>query len=243
NGVINVTDAVLSGLRPFLKGRVIDVATGRGDFLRQVKALSTDLRLAVGVDNARRAAASWPSALGENGLAFACADAGRLALASDAFDVVCISNSLHHLADLEGTIAELLRVLTPGGALVVNEMVRDGQTETQQTHVLLHHWWAEIDTRSGVEHHPTYARADLYALLRGLGLREAWSTEINDLSEDPHDPEAVRSLTEVCQVYPNKIQGHADYDRLRERGAALIERLNTVGFAPATQILWAGIKS
>jgi SAM-dependent methyltransferase len=42
----------------------------------------------------------------------------RLPFCDDAFDVVYIANSLHHVNDIPGTVAELRRVLKPGGRFV-----------------------------------------------------------------------------------------------------------------------------
>jgi len=55
-------------------------------------------------------------------------DAREMAFADASFYTVCISNSLHHMADLERVLAEMARVLRPKGRFIVAEMYCDGQT-------------------------------------------------------------------------------------------------------------------
>ena len=62
------------------------------------------------------------------------------------------------------------RVCKPGGQFIISEMYRDGQTETQQTHVALHHWWAAVDTAEGILHHETYTRQELVEITEKIGL-------------------------------------------------------------------------
>ena len=121
-------------------GRVLDIATGAGGFVQFLLDGLRDHGEIVGIDaNAERGEPFAAAFDGRPDVRFEQMDAHRLAFADGSFDTVCVSNSLHHFADPAPVLAEMLRVLRPGGHLVVNEMYRDGQSETQATHVLLHH--------------------------------------------------------------------------------------------------------
>jgi demethylmenaquinone methyltransferase/2-methoxy-6-polyprenyl-1,4-benzoquinol methylase len=50
--------------------------------------------------------------------------AERLPIASDAFDFVSMGYALRHVADIDAAFAEFLRVLRPGGRLVLLEITR-----------------------------------------------------------------------------------------------------------------------
>ena len=101
--------------------RMLDVATGTGLVAREAVALLGDARAVVGLDpsagmlrEARRALAA-PLVQGR---------AEELPLASGQFDVVSIGYALRHVADLGVAFRECLRVLKPGGRLLVLEITR-----------------------------------------------------------------------------------------------------------------------
>src|SRR5947207_12711104 len=101
-------------------GRVLEVGAGTGFFLLNLwqagfveEAHATDLSLgmlgACGA-NARRLGC---------GLRTAAGDAEALPYADGAFDLVVGHAFLHHLPDYKAAIAEMRRVLRPGGALLI----------------------------------------------------------------------------------------------------------------------------
>jgi ubiquinone/menaquinone biosynthesis C-methylase UbiE len=51
-------------------------------------------------------------------------DAKRLPYDDDAFDVVMSNSIVHHIPEPEGTLVEALRVLRPGGLLLVRDLLR-----------------------------------------------------------------------------------------------------------------------
>ena len=61
-------------------------------------------------------------ARGLDGLA---ADAGRLPLRDASVDAVTVVDAFHHLPDHDAALAEAVRILAPGGALVVREFDPD----------------------------------------------------------------------------------------------------------------------
>ncbi|SDY11267.1 2-polyprenyl-6-hydroxyphenyl methylase / 3-demethylubiquinone-9 3-methyltransferase [Micromonospora pattaloongensis] len=72
----------------------------------------------VGVDLVRSALRQ----AGERGLTPVLADAGALPLAAGAADVVAAGELFEHVPDLPGTVAEVCRVLRPGGLLVLDTL-------------------------------------------------------------------------------------------------------------------------
>jgi hypothetical protein len=131
------------------------------------------------------------------------------------------------------------RILRPGGHLLVSEMYRDGQTETQMTHVHLHHWWAAVDTVNGVAHHETYRRDELVGRVSGLGLKEVAQYDLSDLSEDPKSPEISAELNPVFERYIQRAEGHPD---LQARGEELRQRVAEIGFHSASTLVVVGRK-
>ena len=219
-------------------GRVLDVATGTGSFVRFLLDGLRDHEEIVGIDANPERSVAFAEAFGDrDDTRFVEMDAHYLAFDDGSFDTVCVSNSLHHFADPGPVLAEMLRVLRPGGHVVVNEMYRDGQSETQSTHVLLHHWWAAVGTVRGEVHRETYRRAEIVQIVEGLGLADLRLADLADPDEDPHDPETVAELESAIDRYLGLADGHAE---LQQRGEDLRARLREVGARSATQLVAVG---
>lgn len=220
--------------------RVLDVATGGGGFIHFLLEGLSGYTEIVGVDNNDRAATSFAETFKENPrVHFQQMDAHHLDFPDSSFDLACISNSLHHL-DPEPVLREMKRVLRPGGHLLVSEMYRDNQSETQLTHVLLHHWWAAVDMVNGVAHRETYTRQELLDLVTRLGLENEAIYDLADLSENPHDPAIMDELAPVFERYIQRAEGHPE---LQLRGAELRQRVEQIGFHSATTLVVMGRKA
>lgn len=220
-------------------GRVLDVATGTGGFIHFLLEGLKDYSEIIGVDSNERRKAAFEEAFNEKpNIRFELQDAGRLGFADSSFDMVCVSNSLHHL-DPSAALGEMKRVLHPGGTLLVSEMYCNGQTETQMTHVLLHHWWGDVDRVNGVVHHETYSRSEIIDLVHGLGLDHEVLYDLRDLESDPKDPAILAELEPVFESYIQRAEGYPD---LQKRGEELRKRVAQIGFHSATTLLVIGQK-
>ena len=115
-------------------GRVLDVATGGGGFIHFLLDGLKDYAEIIGVDASERAAKAFAESFaGKANIRFEPMDAQHLDFADGWFDTVSVSNSLHHFEDAQAVLREMVRVLRPGGQLVLAEMYRDGQSETQMS--------------------------------------------------------------------------------------------------------------
>lgn len=219
-------------------GRVLDVATGAGSFVTFLVEGLRSYDEIVGIDaNAERASA-FAEAIGDRpGVRFEAMDAHALAFADGSFDTACISNSLHHFEDPAPVLAEMLRVVRPGGRVIVNEMYRDGQSESQLTHVLLHHWWAAVGRATGEVHRETYERAAIVEICAGLGLADLRLHDLDDPAENPHDPATVADLDAAIDRFMERAAGLPE---ILARGEELRARLHEVGATSATQLVAIG---
>lgn len=221
-------------------GKVLDVATGNGGFLRFLLEGLKDYEEIIGIDTKDGLEAVFEEQFGDNLIRYQQMDAAQMEFADESFDTVCISNSLHHMPDLPRTLSEMLRVLKPGGYLIVLEMYRDNQTETQMTHVQLHHWWGAVDRAQGISHNETFRREEIVEIVAGLGLVERRMRDLSELGENPHDPEILETLNPVIERYIQRAERHPG---LQSRGEALRQRLAEVGFDGATSLLVIGRKA
>lgn len=221
-------------------GRVLDVATGSGGFVAVLVEGLAEYTEIVGIDKHSSALAVFTAAFQNTpAVRFQEMDATCLEFEPESFDLVCVSNSLHHFEKPEGVLAEMKRVLRPGGWLLVSEMVRDGQTEPQQTHVEMHHWWATIDRAMGLVHNETYPRQALIALVNALDLEGLVVHDRSETDQDPRDPEVVAALESVIDRYLVRAAGHPELVR---QGEWLRQRLRDIGFQNAASVVVMGRK-
>lgn len=228
--------------RPLHGGRVLDVATGAGGFVQVLKQELTSYTEIVGIDTSERAEQAFKAHFQEEAIRYLTMDANQLDFPDASFDTVSISYSLHHLPDPSRVLDEMKRVLKPGGHFIVSEMYCDGQAETQMSHVLLHHWWAAVDTARGVCHNQTYPRAEVVSMLGTLGLDFRFD-DLADLSDDPLAAETVSEIDGVIDQYmQERIPGLPQEQELKALGEALRERVHQVGFHGASVLAAVGRK-
>jgi ubiquinone/menaquinone biosynthesis C-methylase UbiE len=232
---------VLSGIDG---GRVLDVATGSGVFAGVLADHLGSFEHITGVDTTEAAVRKARESFTDERFSFVVGDAAALPFDDESFDTVSMANSLHHMEHLDDVLKDMLRVLRPGGKLVVFEMYRDGQNDAQQVHVDLHHWWAAIDSARGIHHRETYTRADLETLLERLPLTDLLIEDYVDEDADPHEGETVTRIEEAIDAYIERADdlGDAASEDMSALGEVLRERLHDVGFQGATHVIAVGTK-
>lgn len=135
----------------------LDVGCGTGAAALHVAA-ECDLRVTgvdVDPDQIRLAQAA---AGGRPGARFLVGDATRLPFGDGEFDLVATNKTIHHVPDWRSALAEMVRVLTPGGYLLYADFV-------------LPHWLAGLAARVVGERAELPTRGALQALLVSKGLQ------------------------------------------------------------------------
>jgi ubiquinone/menaquinone biosynthesis C-methylase UbiE len=146
-------------------GTVLDVGTGPGVLLVELARCRADLRL-TGVDPASDMVAVAERNLNE----FApratarVGDVGDLPFPDQSFDLIVSSLSLHHWEDPDAAVAELARVLRPGGRLVIYDFrfaPFDALTSAARTRSL---FTGELPRRTRIRAHALFPRLVRYEL-------------------------------------------------------------------------------
>jgi len=218
--------------------RILDIGTGAGGFIHYISHLTNEFDEIIGIDTNERAIEAAKKNFNDTRINFSKMDALNMTFEENSFDIVCLSNSLHHLGDVEKTISEMERMLKPDGVLLFNEMFSDIENPKQLTHVIMHHFWAEIDRLNGVVHNETMARQEIIDTLNAnsnLKVHKAWNMEFEEervLTEEDYD-----RLNMTLEQSMNRVKDNDKYEYFKKKAEALKDRLEQIGFKSATQLL------
>lgn len=174
NELMRLDEREVLRLLPVVAGRtVLDVGCGSGRYLAHLSRLGARV---VGLDPV-------PAMLARAGDApVACAALPRLPVRDAAFDAVVCALVVGHVAHLGAALAEMARVLRPGGTLVYTDLHPDGASRGWQR------TFRGDDGRPYAVRHVVHARPEHEAACRWAGL-------------------AVDEVVDACVELPGPLSG------------------------------------
>lgn len=217
--------------------RILDVGTGTGDFLAVLKDVFPHAEFTA-VDpldaSLNEAATKFPE------VCFQKMVAEKLEFDDESFDVAAISMALHHLSDIGAALAEMKRVVKPGGWIIVNELISDGLNDAQQVHKMLHHLRSKIDRMTGEVHNETFTKAAVKEIIASAGIKILLQFEDERTETLTTDVYEVEEKVEKLVEHIGKIAGTQEYHSMQGK----IEEFRKValqnGFQQATRIVLVG---
>lgn len=110
-----------------LVGPVLDMGTGMGLMARELARRGLDVQsVDVNAEDQQVAAFLTDDSALSKRITFSLADGASLPCPDGTFGAAVTLDVLHHLSDGEGVLKELIRVVRPGGAIVLAEFSREG---------------------------------------------------------------------------------------------------------------------
>ena len=146
--------------RPLRTDVCLDVGTGTG---HTAAALAPFVRKVYGLDPAEgMLAAARETYGGVDKLEFTPGTGDDTGFPDDTFDLVTARHTLHHHANVQSTLAEIRRVLKPGGRFVmVDEVTPNGELEA---------WYHALERARDPTHVRAYLMDEWRAFVREAGL-------------------------------------------------------------------------
>ena len=110
-----------------LGGQVLEVGTGKGRFLiRLARQAGTITTVDIAAEEQRCARLNARYAGVEGKIRFVVRDAARLPWPPGTFDAAVTMNAIHHIAHFKQVLKEMLRVVKPGGKIVLADFSPQG---------------------------------------------------------------------------------------------------------------------
>jgi len=226
-------------LRSYPNAKILDVGTGSGQFIDLVTSLDEGYGEIIGIDISEPALAAARKAFANRErIRFEKMDVLDMTYQDASFDVVFLSNSLHHLSQIPATIHAMERVIKPHGALLINEMRSDELSPRQISHRLLHHFAAKVDRMLGLTHDETFSKA---AILQLLETNSSFSIDATwDLTYDHPEENTPEELTHLLATIDRLVARIPDDPRrpaMVAEAETIRQYIQTHGFDSATEFL------
>jgi len=218
---------------------ILDIATGSGQFIHLITSLTSNYQKIIGIDasiNAIKVAKSHFE--NQPNIEFLLMDANKLDFEEKTFDIVTLSNSLHHFQNVPCILIEIERVLKPGGCLIVCEMVSEPLTNAQISHRLIHHFAAKIDRSLGMIHDETYPKDIILDLLQTnprLSIDESW-----DLTTEPESlatQDQINGLLQTLDRLVDRLKDESLKPSYKAEAESIKEYVLKYGFESATEFI------
>jgi ubiquinone/menaquinone biosynthesis C-methylase UbiE len=239
-------------------GKALDVATGTGDFIHTLMKALKDFDCFIGIDVLEKDLESAKEQFRGKPVKLKKMNAESLKFDDNSFDTVCMAYSLHHLDRIDRVLAEMYRVLKPGGSLIIQEEFCDGrQTEAQKTNMLQHAWDAEIDSLLGTTHKATFTKHRIKEIVESIQLEaveifesthpvECLFCEKRSRCDDPKNREQIDgSIKEIGENLKrlDEVTDPKARTRLQKKGEELKERNRQFGNAHPSTLFVIGRKA
>jgi ubiquinone/menaquinone biosynthesis C-methylase UbiE len=210
-------------------GRILDVATSTGGFLTTLGEWFRDFTEGVGIDAAAdRIKTAAEKA--DNRLQFKVMDAEKLEFEDGCFDTVAMRHSLHHLRNVEQVLGEMMRVLKPGGLMIIGEVLQDPATDQPNSQRHLHHWWGRVDQTKGEPHFETFTRDQVIALTRPLRLTGEDVLEYYEEASEEEQAEGLAAMLRHTEEVVLKLREAGDQPELLKEGEGLVSLFREQGY-------------
>ncbi|WP_430974513.1 class I SAM-dependent methyltransferase [Sunxiuqinia rutila] len=217
--------------------QVLDVGCGSGDFIKVLNDTFNGQVSITGVDPGEQWLKEARARFAQEHICFSCMSGETLAFEDASFDVVSLSNALHHLADLEQALNEMKRVVKPGGWIIINEVSDGDLTEAQENQKMLHHFKSFVDRLHGIPHRSTWTVDEILDIVRQNKLEIVDSFRHLKTKQVNFESYFLDEKSRQMESLLEELQGRPEYDQTKDQLPLFKERLEQHGFQSAPQLL------
>lgn len=219
-------------LNRFDYAKILDVGTGTGNFISLITSVYKDFESIVGIDTVEGALTLARGSFNDERITFRQMDGNQTDYPDNHFDIVCLSNSLHHLNNVSGLFTEMSRITKNDGIIIVAEMIKNDLTKKQISHLKLHHFAAKTDRLRGDPHNETYTEKEIDTLLNNetdLRVEQSWVLKVLGSNEEIQQ-EGFEWFDDTVKRLINRVPEKLQTKELQEEGNEVVKYIMEHGF-------------
>lgn len=220
--------------------KVLDIGTGTGDFLKILNDVFGNSAQLIGVDPGEHWLKEARTRLQDDHIEFLRMSGEELQFDDNSFDVVSISNALHHLENREQALNEMKRVVHPDGWIIVNEVSDGDLNEAQENQKMLHHFKSFVDRLHGISHRQTFTKEEVVEIIEQNDIQIVYSYPHLKMKHPNFEELFLDEKYGEMESLLEELQGRPEYHEMKDQLPLFRERLNKYGFQMATQLLVIG---
>lgn len=224
-------------LEEYENPRILDIGSGKGDFIKLIDYIFQDYQEIIGIDIVDYLLEMDESAFNHNPkIKWMGKDVLETNFPKNSFDIISLSNTLHHIQDIQSIFNQMENMLKPGGMLIVNElMAADDLTDGQLSHELLHSFAAKIDHEIGMLHAQIFTKENIIHAIKkysSLPIVDYWKLETK-----PFDKEiTMDDLFKLIDGLLLNVKDSPKYSLYKDEASKIKDYLNKNGFSFAHQL-------
>jgi ubiquinone/menaquinone biosynthesis C-methylase UbiE len=210
-------------------GSLLDIAVGRGDFLKFALSSFHTWKRAAGIDIDPETLQIADESLGNSSVILVNGSALAMPFINGYFNTITISNALHHIEDHKTLFSETFRVCKPNGLIVINEMLNENHSRLQEPYMLYHRFIAEVDNQLGRYHREPFTLKELLSTVKisGLNILDYFIHE--EATGDCLDKDEIEAMSERMRKKVQLLRGSDYYYFYENKIGEIINRLSKAG--------------
>ncbi len=217
--------------------RVLDVGCGAGDFIKLLDGIFEGKARLTGIDPGEEWLKEARVRFPQEHIDFVRMSGEQLDFEDNTFEVVTLSNALHHLENIEQTFNEMKRVVKPGGWLLINE-ISDGELNpAQENQRMLHHFKSFVDRLHGITHRPTRTPDEILDIVDQNKLEVVDSFLYLKMKMVNREELFLEDKYRQMESLLEELQGRPEFDQTKDQLPLFRERLASHGFQTAPQLM------
>lgn len=224
-------------LNEYENPRILDIGSGKGDFIGLIDFIYQDYSEIIGIDIVDYLSEMDEAAFNHNPkIKIMDMDVLDTTFPKNSFDIISLSNTLHHIKDIKSIFDQMEALLKPGGMMIISELISEKElTEGQISHQLLHSFAAKVDHELNKVHAQVFTKENVLLaidMFSPLPMVDSWILHTHPYEEKI----TLDDLFDLIDQILDKVKDSSKFDLYQKEAQDLKAYLKENGFSFATTI-------